>query len=174
MSMVFTKEMLEVINFLTTQKDYAIFAGFATEIHTGISSSPDVDVYYSSKNKIKSVCKIFTKNGWKITRHFKGKKNYLFMTLMKNNTTFDLWTSDTIRSISIPNMEKVIFRNRKLYTICKEELFLEKMIGASLDGRKKYKQERDKKAVNILRKKINDKKLKKLLEKIPAKFFTDD
>jgi hypothetical protein len=159
---------------LTKQKDYAIFAGFATEIHTGIPSSPDIDAYYSSKDKIQSVCKSFMKKGWKVTRNFSGKNGYLFRTLMKNETTFDLWTSNTIKSISVPNKEKVTFRNKKLYTICKEELFLEKMIGASLNGRAEYKQQRDKKAVNILRKKVNKKKLKRVLEALPAKFFTDD
>ena len=115
--MVFTKEMREIIEFLTKKNDYAIFAGFATEIHTGIASSPDIDAYYSSKDKIKSVCKTFLKNGWKITRKFTGKNGYLFVTLMKNKTTFDLWTSNTIKKISVPNKEKVIFRNKKLYTI---------------------------------------------------------
>ncbi len=172
--MVFTKEMSEIIEFLSTQKDYAILAGFATEIHTGIPSSPDIDAYFSKKDTILSVSKAFLKNGWKITRNFRGKNGYLFKTLMKNETTFDLWTSHTIKSISIPHKERVIFRTKKLYTICKEELFLEKMMGVSLEGRAEYKQQRDRKAVKILRKKVNAKKLKNLLEILPASFFIDD
>lgn len=172
--MVFTKEMLEIVNFLSSKKDYATFAGFATELHTKLASSPDIDAYYPSKDEIRNVYEIFLKNGWKITRKFENKKDYLFITLKKNRTTLDLWTSRSIREISIPNREKVIFKNKRLYTISKEELFLEKMIGATLDGRARHKQIRDKKAVNILRKKLNEKKLKKLLEALPAKFFTED
>lgn len=63
--------------------------------------------------------------------------------------------------MSIQNKERVTFRNKNLYTIAKEELFLEKMIGASFEGRAKKKQKRDKKAVAILRKKVNERKLKK-------------
>jgi hypothetical protein len=79
-----------------------------------------------------------------------------------------------IRNMSIQNKERVTFRNKNLYTIAKEELFLEKMIGASFEGRAKKKQKRDKKAVAILRKKVNERKLKKILEILPALFFTGD
>jgi hypothetical protein len=172
--MVFTKEMGEIVDFLVGQKEYAIFAGFATEIHTEIASSPDIDVFLSDKSRIKFFSKVFLENGWRKTRNISGGKDELFVTFEKNKTTLDLWTSKRIKEVSIPNREKVVFRKRKLYTICKEELFLEKMIGASLDGRKKYKQERDKKAVKILRKKVNPKKLTGILKVLPGEFFSDD
>jgi len=39
-----TNEMQEIINFLSEKDNYAIFAGFAGFLHTGVASSADIDM----------------------------------------------------------------------------------------------------------------------------------
>ena len=169
--MVFTKEMSEIVDFLISRDDYAIFAGFSAELHTGIESSADIDVFFSDEKAINFVVKTFLKNGWEKFGGGKGDKGYVYFNLRKKETTFDFATSDNVRSVSIPNRERVNFNGKFLYTICKEELFLGKMVTASIENRLESKQIRDKKVVQILRNKVNPSKLKHILNILPVQFF---
>jgi hypothetical protein len=170
--MVFTNEMQEILSFLDKQKNYAIFAGFASELHTGIESSPDIDVFLPSKKAIEHIELEFTKNSWKKTDEESGKEDYKFVTLEKDKTTFDLCTSQYVREIVIPNKEEVKYKNFKLKVISKEQLFIDRLNSASDEKRGEFKLARDRKVIKILRNKIEIKKLKNLFNSLPDAVWT--
>lgn len=56
-----TPEMEEILHYLHHQKGYALFAGFATYLLTGIEPSSDIDVYVSSHSEVLRISDDFSK-----------------------------------------------------------------------------------------------------------------
>ena len=68
------KEMHEIQAYLNNKKDYAIFGGFASFLHTKTLASNDIDIWINSKGKIKELKKYFLGNGWQIKKEAEHKE----------------------------------------------------------------------------------------------------
>jgi hypothetical protein len=169
--MVLTDEMREILRYLHNKKDYAIFAGFAAFLHTKVESSADIDIFVKSIKGVNNISKDFINAGWK--QKSKKTDNSLFMcsTLEKNNTTFDIIFSKSAKETILPNKVKLPFNSYGLYVINKEALFISKLLWLASENRPEEKIRRDKNVVNILRKNLNIKELRKILVKMKDTFW---
>lgn len=164
--------MQEILDYLHDKENYALFAGFAAFIHTGIEPSPDIDIFVHSREDIETIIEDFTQNGWK---NIKYEKSVLFTsaTLEKNSTTFDLIFSASSREPLLSSKVKVQFQERNLYTISCEALLLTKMAQITSFDRSPQKTERDRKVIHILRKKIKVETVRELLQNLSDTFWTE-
>lgn len=167
--MVFNKEMQEIVTFLAKQKKYAIFAGFAAYLHTGIEPSADIDVFMSQKDVVRTA-KTFVKKGWtEIKRRL--SQEVIVITVVKNNTTFDIITVPQ-KSPYFKTRVTCAFRGKKLQVISSEALLITKMNQLTWESRTDVKTKRDRKVIALLRKKINVKKMRALLPHLSDHFWT--
>lgn len=163
--------MQEILEYLHTKKNYALFAGFAAFLHTGVEPSPDIDVFVSSIDDVKNITGDFTQKGW---THMQRTTNTYFMdTVEKNNTTFDIIFSKSAKEVFLPRRVKIYFEDKCLYSISVEALFLTKMNQVASQKRSDCKTKRDREVIHILRKKINVQSLREILEDLKDSFWTE-
>ena len=168
--MSITPEMEEILQYLHTKDNYALFAGFAAYLHTGVEPSPDIDVFVSSHTDVKKITEDFIKKGW---NQFDFKTNDFFMsTVKKNETTFDIIFSEPAQKVLLPCRIVVSFQDNPLYTISAEALLLTKMNQLTSLKRSDEKTKRDREVIHVLREKIDVQKLRKLLQTLEDSFWT--
>lgn len=155
------KEIKEILEYLNNISEYAIFAGFAGFLHTSIGASLDVDALFSNRNALVKVEMDFLEKGW---RKIKSSKTpgFFSVSLKKSRTTFDLVYTENVKKIIMPGVEKMKYQKYVLNSVGCEWLFLSKLNGISFP-RALAKVTRDRKVIQLLRKKINVGKLKKLV-----------
>ncbi len=162
--------MQEILDYLQTKEDYALFAGFAAFLHTGVEPSPDIDVFFSSAAAVKASTDDFTTKGWNRIRT--GYTDDYFMnTVEKNGTTFDIIYSAPAKEVLLPHKVRVRFKGTYLYTISVEALLLTKMNQLTSLERSDYKTKRDREVIHILRQKIDVQELRELLKDVKDSFW---
>ncbi len=167
--MSITPEMDEVLQYLHGKDTYALFAGFCAFLLTGVEPSPDIDVFVLSGEDVKQITDDFLKKGWRKIRY---TTDDIFMsTVKKNNTTFDVIFSKTAK-IFLSNRIQVSFKGIQLFVIAPEALFITKMNQITSRQRSDEKTKRDREVIHILRKMIDVKTLKKLLQNVDDSFWT--
>jgi hypothetical protein len=168
--MPITLEMEEILHYLHAKDNYALFAGFAAFLHTGVEVSPDIDVFVSSLPDVAEIADEFIKKGWHQTRH---PTDTLFLsTVKKGTTTFDILFSEPAQKVLLPRKIPVDFQGYHLFTISLEGLLLTKMNQVASMGRSDDKTQRDRKVIHIVRQKIDVKKLRSLLLDLEDSFWT--
>ncbi len=170
--MKLNKEMSELLNFLSKRNNYAIFAGFAAFLHTGIHSSPDIDIFMPSIKSIKEITNLLKKQNWNQTKQETDNKYYYVASLKKKGTTLDAVYSITSKKSLYSTKEKIKFKKYNLNVLSKEAMLITKINQLTYLFRKKEKQKRDRQVISILRKKINIKKLRNLLKNLHEVFWT--
>lgn len=163
--------MQEVLEYLCTRENYAIFAGFAAFLHTGVAPSPDIDVFVPSIDDVEDMTDHFVNRGWTLKNrtahtHFMG-------TVEKNNTTFDVIFTKPAKEVFLPRKVKVRFEGKHLYSISVEALLLTKMNQIAWRERSNDKTKRDREVIHILRKKIDVANLREMLEDLDDSFWTE-
>lgn len=166
--MTLTPEMEEILQYLCTKDDYALFAGFAAYLHTGVEPSPDIDVFVSSYNDVKKVTEDFIKKGWTLKR-----TNDFMSTVEKNGTTFDIIFSENAQKVFLPSKVMVSFQGNPLYTTNVEALLVTKMNQVASPKRSEEKTKRDREVIRVLQKKIDVQKLRKLFQTLEDSFWTE-
>ena len=169
--MTLTSEMQEILEYLHTKKNYALFAGFAAFLHTGVEPSPDIDVFVSSVDDVKDIADDFTQKGWTPIQH--TTNTYFMDTVEKNNTTFDILFSKSAKEVFFPQRVKIYFEDKCLYSISVEALLLTKMNQVASRERSDCKTKRDREVIHMLRKKINVQNLREMLEDLEDSFWTE-
>lgn len=169
--MKINKEMKELLDFLSKRNDYAIFAGFAAFLHTGINSSADVDIFVPSIKSVKEITNLLKKQDWNQTKQETDNKYYYFTSLNKKGTSIDIVYSITSKKTFYSTKEKIRFNKYKLNVLSKEAMLITKINQLTYLFRKKEKQERDKKVISVLRTKIDIKKLRKILKNLHEVFW---
>jgi hypothetical protein len=168
-SMSITPEMEEVLQYLQKKDSYALFAGFAAFLLTGVEPSPDIDVFVVSEKDVSQITDDFLKKGWRKIRYITDK--IFLSTVEKNNTTFDIILSKTAK-IFLRDRIQIPFKSIHVFVISPEALFLTKMNQVASPERSDEKTQRDREVINILRKTIDVKALKKLLQNVDDSFWT--
>jgi hypothetical protein len=167
--MSITPEMEEVLQYLQKKDNYALFAGFCAFLLTDVEPSPDIDIFVVSEKDVNQITDDFLKKGWRKIRYI---TNDIFLsTLEKNNTTFDIIFSKTAK-IYLRDRIQVPFKNIHVFVISPEALFLTKMNQVASPERSDEKTKRDREVIHILRKTIDVKALKKLLQNVDDSFWT--
>lgn len=169
--MVFTKEMSDIVDYLSERKDYVIYAGFAAYLQAGVESSADVDVFVSSMDDVKHISADFFDKGWKKKAAHTDKKHYLVCSVEKGKTTFDICFSRNAAAVLLPQKVRMNFRGKSLYVLSPEALFLTKMNQLSRIDRSDVKTERDRRVIAVLRKKIVVRKLKSFVQSTKDMFW---
>jgi len=158
------EEMGELLDFLSQREDYCIFAGFASKILLGVSSSADVDVLAKDMNLIVNE---LGKKGWS-----KTIKTEKVIMLQKDKTEIDVCKSE------IPELfdsrSRIKYSDWELYVMSPEALFITKMNNQlAKEDRSEDKTKRDRETIKRLRGKIDPEKLRKLILKLPDEFWTE-
>lgn len=167
--MSITPEMEEILQYLHNKDNYALFAGFAAFLCTGVEFSPDIDVFVSSPEDVKEISEDFLKEGWNLL-----SLNDFLVTVEKNGTTFDIIFSKIAEETFFPCRIKILYKGKHLFTVSLEALFLTKMhLIASLQ-RSPEKTARDRKVIQILRKKMDGKKVNELIMNLNDSFWTEE
>ena len=170
--MVITREMHEIVDFLKAEEQYALFAGFAAYLYTGVETSADIDIFVPSMAVVKRICRLFIPRGWKLTRKKSDGKLYMLSTLKKKDTTLDIVFSKIAREIWVPCKTSLPFGRGRLNAVSPEVLFLTKLQGMTSLHRTESKTARDRRVLSVLRRRIDVGKLRKLLNKLPDVFWT--
>ncbi len=156
------KEINEILEYLGGISEYAIFAGFAGFIYTGIKASLDIDVLFPDRNLLIKVETDFLEKGWKKMKSSKSS-GFFSVSMKKSSTTFDLVYTENVKKIIMPGVEKIKHQKYILNVVGCEWLFLSKLNGISFPQRTSAKVARDRRVIQLLRKRINVGKLKKLV-----------
>jgi hypothetical protein len=167
--MSITPEMEEVLQYLQKKDSYALFAGFAAFLLTGVEPSPDIDVFVVSEKDVNQITDDFLKKGWRKMRYITD--DIFLSTVEKNNTTFDIIFSKTAK-IFLQDRIQIHFKSIRVFVISPEALFLTKMNQVASPERSDEKTKRDREVIHILRKTIDVKALKKLLQNVDYSFWT--
>ena len=163
-----TSEMEEILHYLHRKDDYALFAGFAAYLHTGVEPSPDIDIFVSSLSNVKEITEDFIKKGWTVLH-----SHDFFSTLEKNGTTFDIFFSKIAERAFLPCSIVIPYKDLSLSVISAEALFITKMAQVASLERSAEKTARDRRVIHILRQKIDGKKVKELFQNIDDSFWTE-
>src|SRR3989338_656230 len=167
-----TSEMNELIKFLSKRDDYVIFAGFGAFLHTGVECSKDIDIFVSSFESVKKITKLLKEKNWKQVKQETDNKHYSVAILEKNKTSLDIVYSVTSKDTLYPTKEKIRFQEHSLNVLSKESMLITKINQLTYIDRAKEKYKRDRQVINILRKEIDIKKLRKILPKLHKVFWT--
>lgn len=165
-----TPEMKEALSYLSAQKDYALFAGFAAFLHTGIECSADIDVLVPSKAVVSRYQKNLAKQGWRVLSHKQGRY-YRHIAFGKDKTTFDVGYTASSKPF-FDTAIKTKWSGFTLRVISKEALLLTKMNQLAATDRSENKALRDRKVIHKLRKEINLKRLRSLVPKLHDTYWT--
>jgi hypothetical protein len=169
-TMNITEEMKEILQYLSNKDNYALFAGFAAFLCTGIESSADIDILVSSYGDIKKITEDFISSGWD---HIQFRTDKISMsTVKKNKTTFDIIFSQFARKL-FPSRIVVSFDGKKLFCISLEALLLTKLNQLAAIERSEEKTRRDRLVIRVLRKKIDVRKMRELLQNLEDSFWTE-
>jgi hypothetical protein len=160
--------MEEILQYLHKRDGYALFAGFAAFLLTGVEPSPDIDIFVSSRNDVQKIADDFIPKGWNVQR-----TEEWINTVEKNGTTLDIVFSDNAKKAFLPCKIAVPFKGKKLFSVTPEALLLTKMNQLTSQERSDDKTKRDRKVIYQLRKEIQVKKLKMLLENLEDTFWTE-
>jgi len=163
------QEIAEILEYLEPREDYVIWAGFAQFAHLRIKPSPDIDIFVQNLNTKNRVSADFQKKGWKKLL-YKGFYKY-HDKLEKSRTTFDIVYSEPAVKLFFSTRMKIEVEGYSLYFLSPEALFLTKIGQLTVAKRSSEKRERDWQTVNTLRNKINIKKLKELVSKLPDSYW---
>jgi hypothetical protein len=163
-----TPEMEEIVQYLHDKSNYAIFAGFAAFLLTGVESSPDIDIFVSSRNDIKKITDDFVTKGWNLLC-----QNDFVTTVEKRGTTFDIIFSESARKVFFPCRMRVPFKDKHLFCISSEALLLTKMNQLTSLQRSDYKTKRDRTVIDILRQTIDGEKVIQLVVNLEDSFWTE-
>lgn len=163
-----TPEMEEIIHYLHNKDNYALFAGFAAFLLTGIEPSFDVDIFVSSCNDVKKIVNDFVKKRWTLQY-----STDFMSTFEKNNTTFDIIFSETAKKAFLPGKVQVYVEGSSLYIISPEALLLTKLNQVFSLQRSAEKTKRDRKVIHILRQRIDVRELRMILQNIDDTFWTE-
>ena len=169
--MEITSEMEEIIQYLHKSVNYALFAGFAAFLLTGVEPSFDIDVFVSSPDKVRKVTEDFIEKGWNLRQS--TSNDFVLSTVEKNNTTFDIVFSSLAGKVFLPGKIAVSYKGGKLFAIAPEALLLTKMNQLTLMERSTEKIRRDQKVIAILRKHIDVEKTKELICNLDDSFWTE-
>lgn len=159
------KEIREIIGYLESRKDCAVFGGFAQFAHVGVKHSPDVDVYTKSLNILNEITKDFIGKGWKNYERSKNERR-IGSRLRKKGTNFDIVCSKRASKFFFGDAVKIRVYGHRISFISKEALFLSKIRLLSSKDRTMEKRKRDLEAVMKLQKKIDLKKTVKLASRL--------
>lgn len=166
--MSITPEMEEILQYLDGKDNYALFAGFAAFLHTGVEPSPDIDIFVSSLNDLRKITEDFIEKGWMLQC-----ADRFMSTVRKRDTTFDIIFSEPAEKALLPCKVAISFEDKELFSITPEALLLTKMDQITSLERSDEKTKRDRKVIHILRQKIDVKTLKKLLQNLEDSFWTE-
>ncbi len=170
--MSLNKEILEIIDYLSKKKNYAIFGGFASFLYFNIEPSNDIDIFTTKISDVREIKKDFTKKGWKeINKKAVGKK-YLWICLKKRQTTFDVHFSKISSTIFIKRKINKKYKKYTLKVIGFEEMFISKIQCLIEEKRPLPKIKRDRKLISIIKNKINRKRLNQIFLDVPKEFWT--
>jgi hypothetical protein len=167
------KNMNEILDYLSARKDYAIFAGFAAQLHTGIKASEDIDIFVPSTKVVKKITNDFLSKGWKQTRLRTDKKVFMVSTVKKQGVAFDIIFAKLAKDSFLPSKTKIKVGNRMVYVLSTEALMVTKILQLISLKRTESKAKRDRKAIAILKKKVNKRKLKTLLKNMNPELWTE-
>src|SRR3989338_593967 len=137
--MVLSKELSELLEFLSKRKDYAIFSGFGAFLHTGVKASADIDIFVPSFKIVNEITKLLVSKGWKKILRKTDKKYYLLSTLKKNNMSLDIVYSVTSKTALYPMKEKLKYFGWNLSVLSKEAMFITKLNQLTQLNRKEEK-----------------------------------
>jgi hypothetical protein len=169
-TMNITEEMKEILRYLNNKDNYALFAGFAAFLCTGIESSPDIDIFVLSYDDVKKITEDFISSGWD---HIQFKTDKISMsTVKKNKTTFDIIFSQSAKKF-FPSRIVVSLDGKKLFCISLEALLLTKLNQLAAIERSEEKTKRDRSVIRVLREKIDVTKLNELLHDLEDSFWTE-
>ncbi len=171
--MVMTSEMKEILAFLDSEKEYVIFAGFASFLHTGVESSADIDAFVPSFEEINRMADEFVKKGWELTKNEKFCDDAGVKTVEKNGTTFDICLNQHVNKVFFPVKVEVSFEELTLQVLSLEGLFLTTLKQITGKSRTEAKMKRDRETIELLRKKIDVKRLKELIMSTADTFWTE-
>lgn len=170
--MTLTHEMIELVRFLSKRDDYVIFAGFGAFLHTSIESSSDIDIFVPTPKTVEEISKLLATKGWKQVKKETDNKYYSVSCLKKKKTSLDVVYSVTSKKSFYPTKERIKFQKYTLNVLSREAMLITKINQLTQLNRLKTKYERDRKVIDSLRKKINIKKLRKLLKNLHELFWT--
>jgi len=165
-----TPEMNEIIDYLSTRDNYAIFAGFAAFLQTGVDASADIDVFIATSEEIEQMSQEFQQKGWTEPERKIVQDKVVKATVEKNETTFDLIFSVNAQAY-IDTCEKVECEGKQLSVLSKEALLVTKMLQLT-QNRPDSKTQRDRQVIADMRPKIDPMKLKQLLSSLDNTFWT--
>ncbi len=167
-----TKEMRELMGYLARIDGYVIFAGFAGFLQTGVEASEDIDIFTKSIADIAPIAEDFVSKGWKLTREENDGDRWAMKTVEKNGTTFDICCNTNASRVLVPRAVEVEFEGYKLKVLSPESLLVSKM--AQLTGlhRSPEKTLRDRKVLEIIRKRVDPEEARKLTNEMSDEFWT--
>ncbi|MBU6998121.1 MAG: hypothetical protein HXS51_06765 [Theionarchaea archaeon] len=168
--MPITAEMEEIISYLSGRDDYAIFAGFAAFLHTGVEPSPDIDILIDLPEKVGKIMEDFLEKGWK--RICYSSQHFVTGTVKNHDTTLDICFSPPACHALLPGRTTISYEGTPLLVITPEALFLTKMNQLTSPLRTDAKTARDRQVIEILRKKIEVSALRELLDNLEDSFWT--
>jgi hypothetical protein len=168
--MPITAEMEETLSYLSGKEDYALFAGFAAFLYTGVEPSPDIDILVDQPESVRKIIGDFIQKGWEKTRYF--GEQFVMGTVKSGDTTLDICFSQPGRTIFFPQRVTVYYKGAPLLVITPEALLLTKMNQLTSPERTDAKTARDRQVIEILREKIDVSRLRELVNSLEDTFWT--
>ncbi|MBU7013940.1 MAG: hypothetical protein HXS52_08150 [Theionarchaea archaeon] len=168
--MPITAEMEEIMSYLSGRDDYALFAGFAAFLYTGIEPSSDIDIFVDLPEKVEEIIEDFLKKGWKRTQYC--SQQFVTGTVKSHDTTLDLCFSPPAHNVLIPERITTHYKGIPLLVITPEALLLTKMSQLTSPLRTDAKTARDRQVIQMLRKKVDVSALRELVGNLEDSFWT--
>ena len=159
----------EILNYLSKNNNYVIWAGYAQFGHLGLKPSPDIDIYVDSEESLRQISSDFEQNGWKVTHQPKAIPA-LWDKLEKNGMTLDIVFSEPAL-VFFEYRVKIVIKEEEVFCISKEALFLTKLGVLTSKGRTEDKRKRDLSAILLLRDLIDPKKVREIVQKLPDYYW---
>lgn len=168
--MPITAEMEEILSYLSGKGDYALFAGFAAFLYTGVEPSSDIDIFVDQPESVRKIIGDFIQKGWEKTHYF--SEQFTMGTVKSHDTTLDICFSPPARTVFFPQRVTVYYKGTPLLVITPEALLLTKMNQLTSPQRTDAKTVRDRQVIEILRKKIDASRLRELVNNLEDTFWT--
>lgn len=170
----FSPEVSEIVEFLSRSRyRYAIFAGFASHLLTGVESSNDVDVLFSKEADCREIAESFASRGWIPTKDCWETPEHLNIVLNKKETEFDLVYSTHAVQHLLDEPTIVDFGGSRVLTLSREAMLLVKINQMTKPDRSPEKVFRDRNVINILRKQVDILRITALAGQLGSRYWTE-
>jgi predicted nucleotidyltransferase len=159
-----TKEILEILSYLSRLNGYTIFGSMAVHVYTKLPHSLDVDVFIDQKRDFEKTISDFVDKNWRVIER-KSDPLGPVATLKKGMTTFDVFCFGGFTKTLKRSRQRKNIYGYPVFVTGLEDLILMKLRTITNAERDTRKRVRDMAAAFELMKKTSIRKILKIFKK---------